>query len=517
MAPEQARGEVVDARADLFSLGVVLYRLLTKRLPFQGPTTMAVLTALAINCPETPQRLSSHVPRRLSDLVMRLLDKEPLRRPNDASTVVRLLAEAMQPERRPRWPIAVALLFLCSVLGGLYSFFKRPPMPARAPSEHVEHLMHHPPRTTDPDRLAAEQIAALGGVLEVEVAERVQRLQAKSDVLPASPFRLRLVDVNRLSGVNDAKLSTLRETQHLRFAYLSNTPITNTAVSYLKGNRDLTELRLHATKVTDAVYEHLLPLTGLRHLRIDQTSVSEATIRNIAQALPKCTIVWNGGIVPAVQTDGSMASSEGRNYALHFEECGEGALFPALKLPETGPLTMELYLALPTQDYEAERTIIGCRYQFQLTTLQGDRLSLFGKNHASDDRLPIGKIYTAAIAPEAYQPDHLYHVACVRTATEFRLYLDGKCVAHAPSATLPPGRFQLALKTRGIFDEIHISSVARYTADFTPRTRFTPDEHTLALYHCDEGADTTLVDSSKHARHAKIGNGRWKVVAASPK
>ena len=53
MAPEQARGPPVDARADLFSLGVVLYRILTGMSPFQRGTTIATLTALAI---ETPPR-----------------------------------------------------------------------------------------------------------------------------------------------------------------------------------------------------------------------------------------------------------------------------------------------------------------------------------------------------------------------------------------------------------------------------------------------------------------------------
>ena len=50
-------------------------------------------------------------------------------------------------------------------------------------------------------------------------------------------------------------------------------------------------------------------------------------------------------------------------------------------------------------------------------------------------------------------------------------------------------------------DEVRISNVARYTEDFTPEERFEPDEHTLALYHFDEGEGNVLIDSSHPFGH----------------
>jgi serine/threonine protein kinase len=58
MLPEQARGEAIDQRSDLFSLGVMLYRLCTGRLPFNGPNTIAFLTALAIDTPAPVRQLN---------------------------------------------------------------------------------------------------------------------------------------------------------------------------------------------------------------------------------------------------------------------------------------------------------------------------------------------------------------------------------------------------------------------------------------------------------------------------
>jgi hypothetical protein len=91
MSPEQARGEKVDARGDLFSLGCVLYKLCTGQTPFPGDTAVAVLTALAVQQPRPLRALNPDVPPELSDLVMRLLQKDPRRRPASAQEVVRKL------------------------------------------------------------------------------------------------------------------------------------------------------------------------------------------------------------------------------------------------------------------------------------------------------------------------------------------------------------------------------------------------------------------------------------------
>jgi serine/threonine protein kinase len=87
MAPEQANGDEVDHRSDLFSLGCVLYRASTGLQPFPGQFAVDVVAAVRTLDPKPPRGLDPMLPPSFSDLVMALLSKDPAKRPQTALEV----------------------------------------------------------------------------------------------------------------------------------------------------------------------------------------------------------------------------------------------------------------------------------------------------------------------------------------------------------------------------------------------------------------------------------------------
>ncbi len=97
MAPEQAHAQEVDGRADLFSLGVVLYHAATGQRPFTGDTVVAVLIAVTTHTPDAPDALNPDLPPQLSGLILALLEKRAADRPESAAEVAAALAHMETP------------------------------------------------------------------------------------------------------------------------------------------------------------------------------------------------------------------------------------------------------------------------------------------------------------------------------------------------------------------------------------------------------------------------------------
>jgi serine/threonine-protein kinase len=103
MAPEQARGDEVDERADLYATGVLLYEMLTGRVPFQTNTPIATMTAHLVEEPVPPSARApdADIPPRLERLVLKALSKRPAERHASASELRAELARCAEPHESP--------------------------------------------------------------------------------------------------------------------------------------------------------------------------------------------------------------------------------------------------------------------------------------------------------------------------------------------------------------------------------------------------------------------------------
>jgi formylglycine-generating enzyme required for sulfatase activity len=101
MAPEQAKGESLDARADLFSLGSVMYAMLTGRPPFRAETTLAVLKRVAEDAARPIRELIPEVPEWLCRIVEKLHAKEPAQRFQSAKEAADLLGQHLAHLQQP--------------------------------------------------------------------------------------------------------------------------------------------------------------------------------------------------------------------------------------------------------------------------------------------------------------------------------------------------------------------------------------------------------------------------------
>ena len=101
MSPEQTRGEALDGRSDVFSLGCLLYRAATGTLPFYGVNALALVHAIATSHPPAPSTVRNELPPAFDELVLRCLSKPASQRPTAEEAGTALLQIAHKRRRQP--------------------------------------------------------------------------------------------------------------------------------------------------------------------------------------------------------------------------------------------------------------------------------------------------------------------------------------------------------------------------------------------------------------------------------
>jgi serine/threonine protein kinase len=92
MSPERISEQEIDARGDVFGLGVILYELLSNRLPFEGKSLVSVLTSISRGMPPRLHDIAPDMPDAVCNLVMRMIAHDKNNRPKSAADVADELA-----------------------------------------------------------------------------------------------------------------------------------------------------------------------------------------------------------------------------------------------------------------------------------------------------------------------------------------------------------------------------------------------------------------------------------------
>ncbi len=137
MSPEQASGQIVDARSDIFSFGSVVYEMVTGVRAFPGPSSVATLAAVMGSEPKPPSELSRDVPRDFERIILRCLRKDPAKRFQVMTDLVVELEEiraergTVVARRAPRgfprrWVVGATALGVATLAAGAWWFLSKP-------------------------------------------------------------------------------------------------------------------------------------------------------------------------------------------------------------------------------------------------------------------------------------------------------------------------------------------------------------------------------------------------------
>ena len=296
MAPEQLLSRTVDARTDIWALGAVMYEMLTGYRPFEGEYEQAVSYAIVNLDPKPPHEVVDGVPERLSQIVLKCLDKDPETR---YQNVDQLLEDLSSPEKTVSTdtaatkkravtvnitPAKFAALFiaLSIVLGGSFFYFSRISGPAGISERHLAIL---------PFRLiggGTDAEAFSYGLLETLTSSltQLQRTDETLWVVPSSEVdaTMSLSDAKRLLGANLVVTGSVQmEGDVIRVALMLNDAETNRIIS----SDQFDDSGSGSFAIQDEAVRRLTRMLGMRGLSGTEFSFAASTVKTANDAFLK--------------------------------------------------------------------------------------------------------------------------------------------------------------------------------------------------------------------------------------
>ncbi len=485
MAPEQAHGEKdVDGRADLFSLGCVLYRLCVGDIPFKSETTMGMLLAIATKHPTAPITANPKIPQALSDLTMQLLDKDPVKRPASAREVITRINEIERSLSARTSQIEV-----------------KQPAAARAPlsaTEESTKLSEITPAAT-PSATAAP--AKPRGGLGWFIAPAIALL-----LLGGGAFGVYQLFFNTPNGRIVVQIDD-----------------DDIEARFKKGKIELYD------KAGKLLYT-LEPSERNKNLPPGNYGIKVAGVDGLELDTDKFEMKRGGKVIVRILLDRDALAKKDveikhvkdvppakNKFALEFDGQTTHVEIPTLTRNEPGPITLEAFVTPSRSSTGVNLIRLSGKYFCQIHAwANGPEKSLIPNVGYNGGKL------TGTSRPHIpmRQPTH---IAAQIDDKHVEIFIDGKPYDKAPYTPKlfdgDPGPSLLGCFKdpgkaptwffAGILSEVRISKTLRYQGPFTPKARFSPDADTLALYHMDDGQGDKLTDSSGNGHHGKIVGAKW--------
>ena len=493
MAPEQAKDtKNADARADIYALGVTLWYLLTARPLFKADSVVNKLLAHQSDPIPSLREACPAASEELEAVFTRMVAKNPDDRYQNMSPVL-------------------ADLKRCS------SGFESTPTMGAVHSEdsRLNEFLSNLNSSRTHSTVAQKSIDA-----EPIAAELAPTMTMKTDSSDTDPQTQHSLDVREFAQAASATSPTGKQRRR---------------TGLISGLAGLALLACVAALI-------LSPSPGDRSTSTTETTDGNGRTSSERGSGPQAS--QSGSQVTSTVTEPGIAVAAKPpapiDYALSFDGEANEVVVPTLFYDGSYPLTFETTVTMPEEIRPGVNSWVVSAWNFVLFLSNGGG---FGVPMA---RAEVGAEEIAVAIrgnPTAttLMPGKSYQVAAVYTGQDMALFIDGAKVPvvyldHSGTAPRPQdgpvvivNRWKYPIRIgalsvtgsnrqvfHGLIDEVRISNVARYSESYKPQKRLAPDEHTLALFHFDEGEGDRLIDSSGNKHHSQIHGATWVLADGSP-